>query len=253
MIMRLTGQSVIISLRPKKTSKRNTYQNTNRPKLARQAMIVNSSNEQAWQTARLKGLGASEAAAALGISPYKSNIELWREKTGRAVAKDISDKDCVKFGKAAEKYIRELFALDHPQYKVEYSEFGMYFNCPKLPFAFATLDGDLTEISTNRKGVLEIKTSDINRSTDWQKWDKQIPDYYYIQILHQLLATGYDFVILKARLRYQKDGEIAVAIRHYHIERSEVLQDLKYLAEKEKQFWHYVETGKEPPLILPEI
>ena len=55
--------------------------------------------------------------------------------------------------------------------------------------------------SDGRKGILEIKTTEIRRSLDWKKWDGQVPDYYYAQIVHQLLATGYDFAILKARMR----------------------------------------------------
>ena len=38
-------------------------------------------------------------------------------------------------------------------------------------------------------------------NVDWKKGDGQVPDYYYAQIVHQLLATGYDFAILKARIR----------------------------------------------------
>ena len=62
------------------------------------------------------------------------------------------------------------------------------------------IHGELTD-SDGRKGILEIKTTEIRRSLDRKKWDGQIPDYYYAQIVHQLLATGYDFAILKARIR----------------------------------------------------
>ena len=99
-----------------------------------------------------------------------------------------------------EAAIRRLFALDFPQYKVTYDEFGMIANEPDCPFIFATLDGELTD-SDGRKGILEIKTTEIRRSLDRKKWDGQVPDYYYAQIVHQLLATGYDFAILKARIR----------------------------------------------------
>ena len=81
-----------------------------------------------------------------------------------------------------------------------YDEFGMIANEPDCPFIFATLDGELTD-SSGRKGVLEIKTTEIRRFIDWKKWNGQIPDYYYAQIVHQLLATGYEFAILKARIR----------------------------------------------------
>lgn len=43
------------------------------------------------------------------------------------------------------------------------------------------------------------------------------------------------------------------AVKHYFIERTEVQADLDYLQEEEIKFWKYVESGRKPPLILPEI
>ena len=36
-------------------------------------------------------------------------------------------------------------------------------------------------------------------------------------------------------------------------ERSEAAEDLEMLLEEEQKFWRYVESGRNPPLILPEI
>ena len=36
-----------------------------------------------WLKVRKKGIGSSDAAAAIGLNPYKSQLELWMEKTGR--------------------------------------------------------------------------------------------------------------------------------------------------------------------------
>ena len=215
--------------------------------------VLNPQNRESWLSARCKGIGGSDAAAAVGLSPYKSNAQLWEEKTGRRHPKDISDDSHVKYGKEAEKYLRELFKLDFPQYQVGYDEFGMISNNSDLPFAFATLDGDLTG-QAGRRGILEIKTTEIMRSSQWAEWDGQVPQHYYIQVLHQLLATGYDFAILKAQIKYiGRDGSQCAAIRHYPIERADVLDDMKWLAEREKAFWQCVEQDKCPALILPEI
>ncbi len=207
-----------------------------------------------WLENRKKGIGGSDAAIVMGLSPYKTNQQLWAEKTGRAEAEDISDKPCVKYGKEAEEYLRELFKLDYPEYEVDYDEFGMIANNAEMPFCFATLDGDLTEIETGRKGILEIKTTQIFSPLQWKHWDNKIPDYYYCQILHQLLATGYDFAILKAQIKYtNKQGEKCATVRHYWIEREEVTDDLLSLANSEKKFWECVKENKEPSLILPSI
>lgn len=80
-------------------------------------------NEQQWLKGRMNGIGGSDASAVVGMNPYKSNIDLFEEKIGRVIPKDISDKPCVIYGKKAEEYIRELFKLDYPEYQVEHHEF----------------------------------------------------------------------------------------------------------------------------------
>lgn len=204
-----------------------------------------------WLNRRKKGIGASEAACVLGLNPYKSNVLLWEEKTGRKQAKDISDKPCVQYGNDAERLLRELFKLDFPQYLVEYDEFLMIANLKEYPFIFATLDGELLE--NNRHGILEIKTTEIQQSNQWDKWKNRIPDNYYVQVLHQFLATGYDFAILKAQIKWQKDDEIQLTTRHYKIERNEVIDEINQLLEAEIKFWECVISDTRPSLILPNI
>lgn len=217
-------------------------------------MNASPKNRAEWLKARINGIGASEAAAVVGMSPYKSNTELWEEKTGRRKAPDISDKPYVQYGKEAEKHLRALFALDYPQYQVDYDEFGMIRNCSHFPWAFATLDGALTDKETGKHGILEIKTTEIMRAGQWDEWNNRIPQHYYIQVVHQLLATGYSFAWLKAQIKYtDKSGTKQATIRHYYIERSEVEADIKWLAEREKVFWDCVVNDKRPALILPEI
>lgn len=36
-----------------------------------------------WLAVRKQGIGSSDAAAAVGLNSYKSQLELWLEKTGR--------------------------------------------------------------------------------------------------------------------------------------------------------------------------
>ena len=216
-------------------------------------MVMIMTEHDEWLKKRLHGIGGSDAAAVVGMSPYKTNVELWEEKTGRAKAPDISFDSHVQYGKKAEVYLRELFKLDFSQYRVDYDEFGMIANNPDMPFAFATLDGALTD-PQKRHGVLEIKTVEILRAGQWKEWDGRIPQHYYIQVIHQLLATGYDFAILKAQIKYTgRDGSQCAAIRHYPIERTDVLDDIAWIEEREKTFWGYVEHNERPPLILPEF
>lgn len=215
---------------------------------------IKEKTREEWLAERKTFIGGSEASAILGLNPYKSNIEVWQEKTGRIIPEDISHKPYVKYGIEAEQYLTALFALDYPQYNVKGNNDYTVYRHPKHLFIAGTLDGELVEKETGRKGVLEIKTTEILNSMHREKWNDRVPDNYYIQVLHYLLATGWDFAVLKAQLKTVYDGtDVRLNTRHYHIERADVREDLNYLLEQEIRFWQYVEKDKKPPLVLPEI
>lgn len=213
-------------------------------------MLIMGSHEE-WLQKRKSYIGGSDASAIVGMNPYVTNVELWEEKTGLRQARDISNEALVKFGQDAEPLMREMFKLDFPQYKVSYVENNIWVN-PDYPFAHASLDGWI-EDENGRKGVFENKTTSILQSMQKEKWKDRIPDNYYIQVLHYMMVTGWDFAILKARLKYEYSGEISASIKHYKIERADVLEDIEYLAKKEEEFYQCIKEGKRPSLVLPTI
>lgn len=210
------------------------------------------SNNAEWLEQRKNRIGGSDASCIVGMNPYKSNIELWEEKTGRRVAPDISNESYVKCGHDAEEYLRELFAIDYPQYQVLYEDNNMWLN-DKYPFAHASLDGWLVD-EDGRKGVLEIKTTNILQSMQKEKWKDRIPDNYYLQVLHYLMVTEFEFAILKAQLKYEhNNGDVFLTTKHYKIERAEVEEDIKYLENEERRFYEYIINDRQPNLVLPAI
>ena len=212
-------------------------------------MMTMSSREE-WLMERKSGIGGSDAAAILGLTHYKNNVELWEEKTGRLTPKDISDNPHVKYGVDMEPILRESFKIKNPQYMVTHKE-NTIIRHPKYPFIFASLDGEILEIATGRNGILEIKTADVMQATSKEKWKDKIPDNYYCQVLHYLSVTGYDFVKLFAELRYNENHQ---TLETYTIERKDVEDDINFLLEKEIEFWtEYVLKDKRPPLVLPKI
>lgn len=198
-----------------------------------------------------KGIGGSDAAAIIGKNKWKTNVELWEEKTGKKEAQDISDKPCVRYGIEAEDNIRKMFALNYPEYEVRHEE-NAIIKHPKYPFLFASLDGILVDKETGEMGILEVKTTEILRSMQNESWKgDNIPDAYYCQVLHYLNVTGFSFVKLIAELKYSKDYQIR---KTYTILREEVEEELKYLEKEEIYFWNeYVVKDVEPPRKLPEI
>ena len=208
-------------------------------------------SREAWLEARGSYIGGSDAAAVLGLNPYKTNVALWENKTGRKPHEDLSDKPYIKYGTEAEEHLRNLFALDYPEYDVCYEENNMWLN-DMYPWGHYSADGWLID-PCGRFGVLEIKTTEILRAGQKQQWDKRVPQNYYIQLLHGFAITGAQFAVLKGQLKYNINGEMWLHTKHYEVERSVVENDINYLMQKEKEFWKNVQEDREPNLILPSI
>ncbi|GHT22412.1 hypothetical protein FACS189419_04920 [Planctomycetales bacterium] len=209
-------------------------------------------NREQWLENRKYGIGGSDAAAILGLNLWKTNQDVFDEKTGIAQSDDLSDNAAVQYGIAAEPVLRGLFAVKHPELLVEGKEYLLWRN-EQYPFLLGTLDGLLTDKSAKgRFGVLEIKTAVCNNRLAFDKWREQVPQQYYIQVLHYLLVTGFDFAVLFAELRNELTCNSE--LREYHWERADVEADIETLLEKEIEFWtKHVQKNLRPALILPEI
>ena len=205
-----------------------------------------------WMKHRQRFIGGSEISSVIGENPYLSNQELWEIKVGYRLPDDISKKPYVDYGVKAEPLLRKLLKLDFPQYKVEYKANNSWHN-DKYPWAAASLDGWLTEKKTGRRGILEIKTTNILQSMQREKWDNQIPNNYFAQTCFYLAVTEFDFCVLKAQLKSEFDGIPYIQTRHYYFERSEVQEDINYLMKQGEEFWEYVRKEVRPPLVLPNI
>ena len=203
-------------------------------------------NREEWLAARqIQGIGASEAAAIVGLSPWMSKNELWYIKTGKKIAKDLSGNAAVEQGIRMEGAIRTVFAARHPEFQVEHHAYDILYQTER-PWLFATLDGEITESfadSSVKKYPLEIKTSTPRGKADWDKWsDGKIPDNYYIQILHQMLATGWEKAYLTAFLYGKED----IIIREYDFLRKDCEADLNWLLKEETEFYKSVVSGQKP-------
>lgn len=178
-----------------------------------------------WLAWRNKGIGASDAAAVLGISPWMTPYQLWEQKTGRR--KPFEGNWATERGNAMEgparRYFEALTDLDMPPALVEH---------PEYPFIRASLDG----LSRSPYRILEIKCPGKD---DHQKAiEGKVPEKYIPQLQHQLMVTGAEFAYY-----FSFDGEKGVIV--------EVEPDPEYqkmLLEKEIHFWtEYVQKDTPPP------
>lgn len=206
-------------------------------------------NREEWLEHR-KRIGGSEIAAVIGQSPFMSNVELWELKTGKRKPKDLSGNENVKYGVRLESALRGLFQAEHPEMQVEYYPYDILYQ-DDIPYIACTLDGELTETQTGKKGILEIKTAQMSSKVARLKWDGKVPMNYYCQCLAQLIATGWDFVCLYAQLK-RMDGDSE--IRLYRFDREDCLPDMDWINGEAKKFWYgNIMGGNKPATILPGL
>ncbi len=90
-----------------------------------------------WLAVRRGGIGSSDAAAAVGLSPYKSPLELWLEKTGRKEGPDLSGSEAVFWGTTLEAIVANVYA-NRTGNKVR--RVNAVLQHPDHPFMLANLD-----------------------------------------------------------------------------------------------------------------
>ena len=130
---------------------------------------------------RIGYLGASDAAAAVGLSRWKSPVEVWAEKTEFVEPEDISGKLSIRMGNKLEDVVAEIFQEETGK-KVHRVNETIYH--PQYPFLAANLDRRVV----GEDACLEIKTAGAWAAKDWE--GEELPREVIIQVMHQLACTG---------------------------------------------------------------
>lgn len=191
------------------------------------------------------GIGGSEASAILGLNPWMDATKLYRIKTGIETPKEIVGNEFIDRGVRMEDGLRHMFSCLHPELTVEHYPFDI-LRQTECPWLFATLDGELIG-QDGKRGILEIKTAQPKGKVGWDEWKEAVPQKYYVQVLHQLLATGYEYAYLFAAL-FSQSGDIT--LREYEFQRQDCLPDMKYLLGKEETFYCDVKQRRIPTITI---
>jgi len=178
-----------------------------------------------WLEWRRKGIGASDMAAILGVSPYSTPYQIWCEKTGRStgfVGNFATQRGTELEAKARARY--ELISLeDMPP------ALAMH---PKYEILRVSLDGR----SADGHRILEIKCPGIQSHATAVAG--QVPDHYIPQVQFQLAVTGADACDY---FSFYNDNHALVEVR----------PDVEYqgmLVVKALDFWDLVKASTPPPL-----
>lgn len=184
-----------------------------------------------WLKWRKRGIGGSDVASLLGISKWKSEIELWLDKTNQT-NNDTEDNEAMEWGRIMEPVIRNHFAEVKGKTVVEVKAMLQH---PEYPFMLADVDG-LTTDDEGNPAILEIKTaSEYKRS----EWENDIPVYYQTQVQHYLCVTG----VQKAYVAVLIGGN---SFKVYEVDADKEVQQM--LIVLEQNFWNKVQN-----MIRPEM
>lgn len=190
-----------------------------------------------WLKVRQQGIGSSDAAAACGINPYLSMLELWLIKTGRkaqVIDDGIADgKNPLYWGKKLEPVVASFYHQKTGN-KVRRVNAVLRHADDDKSFMLANLDYAIVGNQSDAE-ILEIKTVGQYGAKLWQDG---VPLYVICQVQHQLAVTG------------KQLAHVCVLIcghetRIYQIKRDDALIDK--IIQAEQQFWQYVELDIPPP------
>lgn len=181
---------------------------------------------------RKLGIGGSDAGAVIGVSEYRTRLDVYLDKVGEAAP--IEDNEPMFWGRVLEDAVAAVYA-ERSGDKIRRK--GMTVSKDN-PFMLANLDrvivGDPRGV-----GVLEIKTAGAYSADQWgEPGSDQIPQSYYAQLAHYMAVTGYTW----ARLAVLIGGQ---DFRVYDIPRDEDL--IQSLIDIERDFWVNHVEARVPP------
>lgn len=187
-----------------------------------------------WLAVRRTGIGGSDAAAAVGLNPYMSPLELWLDKTGRAEGLPRADPDdttsLIYWGTLLEPLVAAVYTR---QTGNRVRRVNAVLRHPTIPFMLANLDREI--VGARNVQILECKTAGEFGA---RLWRNGVPEYVELQVQHQLAVTGKTAAHVAVLLCGQ-------ALEVFRIERDEGL--IARLVELEARFWRYVESDTPPP------
>ncbi|RBB35701.1 endonuclease [Burkholderia reimsis] len=187
-----------------------------------------------WLEVRKSGIGGSDAAAAIGLNPYMSPLELWLIKTGRDTnlpRPGVDDTtEPVYWGTLLEPIVAASYTK---QTGNRVRRVNAVLRHPTIPFMLANIDREV--VGCRDVQLLECKTAGEFGA---RLWREGVPEYVQVQVQHQLAVTGKQAADVAVLICGQK-------LEVHRIERDDAL--IARLIPLEAAFWQFVESDTPPP------
>lgn len=211
---------------------------------ARKVADLNDMTRDEWLRSRRNGIGASEAAAIVGQSPWSSPYQVWLDKTGQ-IPVGGEETEAMYFGTLLEDTIGRAVA-ERTGWAVE--PVNATFAHPEHDWMLASPDR-LIHLDPDVIGLLEIKNSGGYKLDEWRSGEPddqgvwrggEAPLHYILQVQHQHAVMGTSIGYIGALLGGNRLCIVEVA-------RDDDL--IEMLIERESSFWYdHVGTNLAPPL-----
>ncbi|AGH34452.1 YqaJ viral recombinase family protein [Acinetobacter baumannii] len=214
----------------------------NRPKLFTAKRFVETKNmtQAEWLEVRRKGIGSSDCAAACGLNPYMSMLELWMIKTGR-IQQNIEDESeghaPLYWGKQLEPLVAEFYSMNTNN-KVRRINAVLQHPDPDKSFMLAILD--YAVVGSDDVQILECKTAGEHGA---RLWRDGVPLYVLCQVQHQLAVIG------------KQAAHVCVLICGHETKIFKVIRSesvIQHIIQAERYFWECVETDTPPSVDASE-
>lgn len=138
-----------------------------------------------WLAQRTPGIGSSDIATIVGLNPYKTPFQLWREKTGQVTEEQV-ETFAMRRGHYLEDAVARFFEDASGKTVIQRSAQEDIYVHPDYNWARVSPDRRfwLTNVRNDDQGVLECKTA---------RWDvdgDNLPPYWFTQLQYQLGVMG---------------------------------------------------------------
>lgn len=160
-------------------------------------------DKEEWLKLRMKGIGGSDVSSIMGHNQWRTRKDVYKSKFELG---EQTSNEAIEFGNAFESIIFNSFKYKYRDTYVTLDYKDIMFSNLFIPYLQASLDGVLVERSTNKVGILEIKTTQ-NKKSKWyySNGERGVPQEYIDQAIHYFNVTNADFVVFYALVNYGDD------------------------------------------------
>ena len=194
------------------------------------------SNEE-WLSYRRRGIGGSDVASILGISPWRTARDLYYDKLNVTKADVEENWVALEMGHLLEDLVARIFAK---KTGLRVFQRKIMFQHPHYPWMLADLDY-LVELPDGSYAILEIKTTNYHAKENWwYNGEEIVPEYYESQGRHYMAVMNLNRVYFCCLYGNNEDE---VIIRHIDRDRAYESE----MIELESCFWNEYVEKRIPP------